>query len=271
MNDQRKVIYEQRADIMDAERVDEVVLDMRHDAINAMVGAACPPGSYPEQWNIAGLKDRIQSVLGLEVPLDDWLQEEAVEPEMIEERLVEMTDKLMTEKMAGGDEAVWRQVEKQILLDRLDFYWKEHLATLDALRQVVFLRAYAQKQPINEYKQEAFGLFEAMLEDIREDVTRILLTSQLRLTPPPPMSLPELPDFLTGHIDPVTGMDDSNDADASARIPELFGSLAGSAFAAEASGGADTSNPYAGMDISRNAPCPCGSGNKYKHCHGAMV
>jgi preprotein translocase subunit SecA len=271
MNDQRKVIYEQRADIMDAERVDEVVLDMRHDAINAMVGAACPPGSYPEQWNIAGLKDRIQSVLGLEVPLDDWLQEEAVEPEMIEERLVEMTDKLMTEKMAGGDEAVWRQVEKQILLDRLDFYWKEHLATLDALRQVVFLRAYAQKQPINEYKQEAFGLFEAMLEDIREDVTRILLTSQLRLTPPPPMSLPELPDFLTGHIDPFTGMDDSNDADASARIQELFGSLAGSAFAAEASGGADTSNPYAGMDISRNAPCPCGSGNKYKHCHGAMV
>jgi preprotein translocase subunit SecA len=271
MNDQRKVIYEQRADIMDAERVDEVVLDMRHDAINAMVGAACPPGSYPEQWNIAGLKDRIQSVLGLEVPLDDWLQEEAVEPEMIEERLVEMTDKLMTEKMAGGDESVWRQVEKQILLDRLDFYWKEHLATLDALRQVVFLRAYAQKQPINEYKQEAFGLFEAMLEDIREDVTRILLTSQLRLTPPPPMSLPELPDFLTGHIDPFTGMDDSNDADASARIQELFGSLAGSAFAAEASGGADTSNPYAGMDISRNAPCPCGSGNKYKHCHGAMV
>jgi len=136
----------------------------------------------------------------------------------------------------------------------------------------VFLRAYAQKQPINEYKQEAFGLFETMLEDIREDVTRILMTSQLRLTPPPPMSLPELPDFLTGHIDPFTGADDSNDADGSARIPELFGSLAGSPFAAQASGGADAgNNPYGGMDISRNAPCPCGSGQKYKHCHGAMV
>jgi preprotein translocase subunit SecA len=271
MNDQRKVIYEQRADIMDAERVDDVVLDMRHDAINAMVGAACPPGSYPEQWDIEGLKAKVLNVLGVEAPLEDWLQEEAVEPEMIEERLVAMTDKLMADKMAEGDESIWRQVEKQILLDRLDFYWKEHLATLDALRQVVFLRAYAQKQPINEYKQEAFGLFETMLEDIREDVTRILMTSQLRLAPPPPMSLPELPDFLTGHIDPFTGADDSNDGDGSERIPELFGALAGSAFAAESSGGADSNNPYAGMDISRNAPCPCGSGNKYKHCHGAMV
>jgi len=271
MNDQRKVIYEQRADIMDAERVDDVVLDMRHDAINAMVGAACPPGSYPEQWDIEGLKAKVLNVLGFEAPFEDWLQEEAVEPEMIEERLVAMTDKLMADKMAEGDESIWRQVEKQILLDRLDFYWKEHLATLDALRQVVFLRAYAQKQPINEYKQEAFGLFETMLEDIREDVTRILMTSQLRLAPPPPMSLPELPDFLTGHIDPFTGADDSNDGDGSERIPELFGALAGSAFAAESSGGADSNNPYAGMDISRNAPCPCGSGNKYKHCHGAMV
>ena len=271
MNDQRKVIYEQRADIMDAERVDDVVLDMRHDAINAMVGAACPPGSYPEQWDIEGLKAKVLNVLGFEAPFEDWLQEEAVEPEMIEERLVAMTDKLMADKMAEGDESIWRQVEKQILLDRLDFYWKEHLATLDALRQVVFLRAYAQKQPINEYKQEAFGLFENMLEDIREDVTRILLTSQLRLTPPPPMGLPELPDFLTGHIDPFTGIDDSADGDGSARIPEMFGALAGTTFAAAEAGGADRENPYAGMDVSRNAPCPCGSGQKYKHCHGAVA
>jgi preprotein translocase subunit SecA len=271
MNDQRKVVYEQRAEIMDADRVDDVVVDMRHDAINAMVGTACPPGSYPEQWGIEALKAKIQSVLGIEPPIDDWLQEDAVEPEMIEQRLVEMTDKLMADKMGENDDAVWRQVEKQILLDRLDFYWKEHLSTLDALRQVVFLRAYAQKQPINEYKQEAFGLFENMLEDIREDVTRILLTSQLRLTPPPPMQLPELPDFLTGHIDPFTGMDDSSDADGSSRIPELFGALAGTSFAAEAAGGPAQANPYATMDISRNAPCPCGSGQKYKHCHGAMV
>jgi preprotein translocase subunit SecA len=270
MNDQRKVVYEQRADIMDAERVDDVVVDMRHDAINAMVGTACPPGSYPEQWDLEGLNAKVQSVLGIEPPLEDWRKEEAVEPEMIEQRLVEIADKIMADKMAEGDETVWHQVEKQILLDRLDYYWKEHLSTLDALRQVVFLRAYAKQQPINEYKREAFGLFENMLEDIREDVTRILMTSQLRLTPPP-MQLPDLPDFLTGHIDPFTGMDDSSDADGSARIPELFGALAGTSFAAEGAGGAGHDNPYVAMDISRNAPCPCGSGQKYKHCHGAMV
>jgi preprotein translocase subunit SecA len=271
MNDQRKVVYEQRSEIMDSERVDDVVVDMRHDAINAMVGTACPPGSYPENWDIEGLTAKIKDVLGVEAPLQDWLQEDAVEPEMIEERLVATTDQIMAGKIAENDDAVWRQVEKQVLLDRLDFHWKEHLATLDALRQVVFLRAYAQKQPINEYKQEAFGLFEVMLETIREDVTRILLTSQLRIAPPQPVGLPELPDFLTGHIDPFTGMDDSADGDASARIPEMFGALAGTTFAAAEAGGADRDNPYAGMEVSRNAPCPCGSGQKYKHCHGAAA
>jgi len=270
MNDQRKVVYEQRSEIMDSSAVDDVVVDMRHDAINAMVGTACPPGSYPEQWGIDALKAKVNDVLGIEPPIDQWLQEDAVEPDMIEHRLVDMTDKIMADKIAENDETVWRQVEKQVLLDRLDYHWKEHLATLDALRQVVFLRAYAQKQPINEYKQEAFGLFEVMLETIREDVTRILLTSQLRLAPPP-MSLPELPDFLTGHIDPFTGMDDSADGDGSARVPEMFGALAGAPFAAQAAGGADRDNPYEAMEISRNAPCPCGSGQKYKHCHGAMA
>jgi preprotein translocase subunit SecA len=110
-----------------------------------------------------------------------------------------------------------------------------------------------------------------MLEAIREDITRVLMTAQLRVQAPPPVDLPELPDFLTGHIDPFTGMDDSADGDGSARVPELFGALAGSAFAAEGPGGADHENPYAGMGLSRNAPCPCGSGTKYKHCHGAAA
>jgi preprotein translocase subunit SecA len=176
----------------------------------------------------------------------------------------------MQAKIGETDSSIWRQVEKQVLLDRLDHHWKEHLATLDALRQAVFLRAYAQKQPINEYKQEAFGLFESMLEAIREDVTRILLTSQLRVAPPPPPVLPDLPDFLTGHIDPLTGFDNSADGDGSAARAALFGSLAGSP-RAEASPGGAASNPFEGQDISRNAPCPCGSGNKYKHCHGALV
>ncbi|BBC72882.1 preprotein translocase subunit SecA [Altererythrobacter sp. B11] len=270
MNDQRKVVYEQRAEIMDSERVDDVVLEMRHDAINAIVGTACPPGSYPEQWDLAGLKEKIGDILGVEPPLEDWLEEDAVDPELIEQRLLDIASEKMATKMADNDETIWRQVEKSILLDRLDYHWKEHLATLDALRQVVFLRAYAQKQPINEYKQEAFGLFENMLETIREDVTRVLMTMELRLAPPPPpIDLPELPDFLTGHVDPFSGEDDSNDGDGSAGREALFGALAGSPMAAVGPGGSNRENPYAGMDISRNAPCPCGSGNKYKHCHGA--
>ncbi len=262
MNDQRKVIYEQRADIMDAETLDDVVEDMRHDTVNALVGDACPPGSYPEQWNIDGLKARSLEVLGLELPIESWLGEDGIEPHDLEERLAAASDAKMASKM-GEDSAIWRQVEKQILLDRLDHYWKEHLATLDALRQVVFLRAYAQKQPINEYKEEAFGLFEKMLEAIREDVTKILMNSELRM--PDPVDLPELPDFLTSHIDPFTG-----ENDAMGRAPgaeAMMGALGGGAAALAAPGGAD---PYADMGLSRNALCPCGSGQKYKHCHGAV-
>jgi preprotein translocase subunit SecA len=209
MNDQRKVIYSQRADIMDADAVDDVVVDMRHDTVNAIVGDACPPGSYPEQWDLEGLRARVQDVLAVDAPVDDWVAEDGIEPDMIEERIVALTDAHVEKLRAGNDPEVWLQVEKSVLLERLDHYWKEHLATLDALRQVVFLRAYAQKQPINEYKQEAFGLFEKMLETIREDVTRILSTSELSMQSPMPMDLPELPDFLMGHIDPFTGEDDA--------------------------------------------------------------
>ncbi|PEQ11723.1 preprotein translocase subunit SecA [Novosphingobium sp. PC22D] len=268
MNDQRKVVYEQRADIMDAETVDDIVADMRADTVNAIVGAACPPGSYPEHWDIEALKARALDTLAVEVPIEAWIEEDGMEPELIEERLAALASEHMDAKMAKDDPSVWRQVEKSVLLDRIDHHWKEHLATLDALRQVVFLRAYAQKTPINEYKQEAFGLFERMLETIREDVTRILSVSELRM--PEPIELPELPDFLTGHIDPLTGLDNSDDGDGSAQRAALFGSLAGSAQAAASPGGAGD-NPYADMPISRNAPCPCGSGNKYKHCHGALA
>ena len=261
MNDQRKVIYEQRADIMDADALDDVVQDMRHDTVNALVGDACPPGSYPEQWNIDGLKARVLDVLGSDAPIDDWLREDGIEPHDIEQRLAAAADAKMADKM-GGDASIWRQVEKQILLERLDHYWKEHLATLDALRQVVFLRAYAQKTPINEYKQEAFGLFERMLEAIREDVTRVLMLSVLQM--PETASLPELPDFLTGHIDSISFDDASN-----ARTPgsaAMMGALGTGSAVLAAPGQGD---PYAGMGLSRNAPCPCGSGEKYKHCHGA--
>ncbi|ABD26430.1 protein translocase subunit secA [Novosphingobium aromaticivorans DSM 12444] len=267
MNDQRKVIYEQRADIMDAEAVGDVVTDMRHDTVNAIVGDACPPGSYPEQWDVESLKARVRDVLGIEIPLDDWFQEEAIEPDTIEERIQQLADAHMDTKITEVDASAWRSLEKSILLERLDHHWKEHLATLDALRQVVFLRAYAQKTPINEYKQEAFGLFEKMLDAIREDVTRILMTSEIRLRPVEEFQLPELPDFLTSHIDPFTG---ENDAAPLAPAPSMFGALPPQAGGA-LSGGFPDGDPFAGQGISRNAPCPCGSGQKYKHCHGVAA
>ncbi|MEM7779947.1 MAG: preprotein translocase subunit SecA [Pseudomonadota bacterium] len=269
MNDQRKVIYEQRAEIMDSETVDDVVVDMRHDTINSIVYSNCPFGSYPEQWNVEGLKEKLDEVFGITVPIEEWLEEDQVEQEIIEERIRKQTDEMMEAKVANYELADWRGAEKQTLLEQLDYHWKEHLATLDALRQVIWMRGIAQKQPINEYKQEAFALFETLLETLREHVTARLFKGELRVVRPMAEALPDLPDFLTGHIDPLTGLDNSNDGDGSADRPELFGSLAGSPRAAAGPGGAITENPYAHLNISRNAPCPCGSGNKYKHCHGA--
>jgi preprotein translocase subunit SecA len=270
MNDQRKVIYEQRADIMDANTVGDVVIDMRHDTINALVGDACPPGSYPEQWDVETLQARCAEVLGLTVPIDEWMHEDHLEPSVIDERICAAADAQMEVRMAGFEPDAWANLEKAILLERLDHHWKEHLATLDALRQVVFLRAYAQKTPINEYKQEAFGLFEKMLDAIREDVTRILMTAEFRMTQPEPPVLPDLPDFLTmpgtlfSHVDPLTGEDDSRPIPSAASALGMIGAQ-GPGQAAIAG------DPWAGQDISRNAQCPCGSGQKYKHCHGAAA
>ena len=267
MNEQRKVIYEQRADIMDADTVGDVVTDMRAETVNVIVGDACPPNSYPEQWDVAGMKTRLAEVMNLEPPIDAWLLEESVDPEVLEERIRAMADEAIAQKSADLDAETWTSVEKSILLQNLDHHWKEHLATLDALRQVVHLRAYAQKTPINEYKQEAFSLFQRMLETIREDVTKTIAHAQFQMQAP--VGLPELPDFITTHFDPFTGEDNSNDFDAGTRghitsqmaplqIPQPQ----------ESDIGEDPAN-WEGV-VSRNAPCPCGSGRKYKQCHGAV-
>ncbi|MES3152846.1 preprotein translocase subunit SecA [Sphingomonas faeni] len=267
MNEQRKVIYEQRADIMDADTVGDVVTDMRAETVNVIVGDACPPNSYPEQWDVAGMKTRLAEVMNLEPQIDAWLLEESVDPEVLEERIRAMADEAIAQKSADLDAETWTSVEKSILLQNLDHHWKEHLATLDALRQVVHLRAYAQKTPINEYKQEAFSLFQRMLETIREDVTKTIAHAQFQMQAP--VGLPELPDFITTHFDPFTGEDNSNDFDAGTRghitstmpplqIPQPQ----------EADIGEDPAN-WEGV-VSRNAPCPCGSGRKYKQCHGAV-
>ncbi|MDB5672232.1 MAG: secA [Alphaproteobacteria bacterium] len=266
MNDQRKVIYEQRADIMDSDTVGDVVSDMRIEVVNAIVGEACPPNSYPEQWEIGLLKERLLEVFGLEPSIDEWLKEEAVEPEMFVERIQAMVDQNIADKIVDIPPESYVQVEKSILLQSLDHHWKEHLAMLDALRQVIHLRAYAQKKPIDEYKREAFHQFERMLIQIREDVTRTISLATFSMAPPEYADFPPLPDFITTHIDPMTSDDDSADIDAGtgnilSRLPPL-----------------QMPKPDlpagVGLDemerVSRNAPCPCGSGLKYKHCHGQL-
>jgi len=267
MNDQRKVIYEQRSDIMDADTVDDVVVDMRAETVNGLIADACPPDTYPEQWNVAGLKQRVSDVLGLEPDFDAWLAEDAVDPEILEQRLQELADAAVAAKVEELDLESWKQVEKSILLQSLDHHWKEHLATLDALRQVIHLRAYAQKTPINEYKQEAFTLFERMLSAIREDVTRIIAHAQFAQEPP---ELPQMPDFVTTHFDALTGLDNSDDIDGydrgliTTRIPPM--QMIQPDMNEEL--GDDPAN---WTQVSRNAPCPCGSGRKFKHCHGALT
>jgi preprotein translocase subunit SecA len=264
MNDQRKAIYEQRADIMDAESVSDVITDMRAETAAAIVAVSCPEGTYPEQWDVEGLKEGIDAVFGLQPPIDQWLEEEAVDPHMIAERLQKLADETMAAKLAEVEPERWSEVEKQVLIQTLDQHWKEHLATLDALRQVIHLRSYAQKKPIDEYKQEAFLLFERLLVSIREEVTRTLMRAQVQLEPAP---LPELPDFITQHLDPFSGDDDTADIDAAARglLPPLPPLSNIPQQPLPQSGAADN---VAEASISRNAPCPCGSGKKYKHCHG---
>ena len=264
MNDQRKVIYEQRADIMDAESVSDVINDMRAETAAAIVAVNCPEGTYPEQWNVDDLKESVDAVFGLQPPVDDWLQEEAVDQEMITSRIQTLADEAMAAKTADVEPERWTDIEKQILIQTLDHHWKEHLATLDALRQVIHLRSYAQKKPIDEYKQEAFMLFERLLVSIREEVTRMLMRAQIQIEPAP---LPELPDFITQHLDPLSGDDDTADIDAAARglIPN-FQPI--SSIPQPPMPQRDAAGNVAEAPISRNAPCPCGSGKKYKHCHG---
>jgi preprotein translocase subunit SecA len=268
MNDQRKVIYEQRSDIMDAEAVDDVMDDMLHETVNSIVADHCPPETYPEQWDVDGLKQRTAEVLGLAPDIDSWLTEEEIDPELVETRIADQAVAKFAAKRQSIEPELFRQIEKQILLQNLDHHWKEHLSTLDALRQVIYLRAYAQKNPISEYKQESFGLFERMLSAIREDVVKTVATNEFRVEQPlDEDGLPELPEFLTTHFDPFTGEDDSDDIDAASL--GLVSTTIPNRQVATNPGEGDpfASNP----NLRRNDPCPCGSGQKYKHCHGALA
>src|SRR4029079_18021897 len=185
MNDQRRAIFEQRIDLMGQETVTDTVADMRHEVIDDLVSKHIPEKAYPEQWDVQGLKEPVASVLGLELPLEDWAKEEGIADEEVRERLIKAADEQAAQRAVRFGPEIMRQVEKAVLLQTLDHLWREHLVTLEHLRQVIGFRGYAQRDPLNEYKTEAFELFRAMLARLREVVTGQLMHIEIVQRPPP--------------------------------------------------------------------------------------
>ena len=230
MNDQRTVIFEQRKEIMRSGDVQDTVTDMRREAVSQIVERSVPAGTFSDQWNAAQLQEDSQRVLGVEVPAEEWFAEDGVAETEIEERLTDMSDRYMAEKAVRIGPDTMRMAEKSLLLQVLDQQWKQHLLSLEQLRQGISLRAYAQKDPLNEYKREAFAMFEGLLAGLRETVTMVLSHVEVRQPEPEPGA--------------------AEQASEAQRQPAAM---------------------PANRKVSRNEPCPCGSGKKYKHCHGKLT
>jgi preprotein translocase subunit SecA len=288
MNDQRKVVYEQRRDIMMAQDVAATVADMRLDSIAEAVARAIPENSLPEQWDLAGLHAECLRLLALDLALADWAKEEGIAGDAIEERIIEASDRKMAEKAANYGLDLMRMAEKSLLLQLLDQTWKDHLLSLDHLRQGINLRAYAQRDPLNEYKREAFELFEEMLVSLRQQITSVLSHVELRMEPPPPpppifseLSFgepgPAEREMAMAETAPSPGPRGRAPMPAGAARPRprrgngfADGELASNGDGRERGGPRQAAPraPWAGTP--RNAACPCGSGKKFKHCHGRI-
>ncbi len=249
MNDQRKAVFAQRLEFIRGEGVDETIEDMRAHVIEDLAGETMPEKAYPEEWDLEGLKQGLRGLFSFAVPVEAWAQEEGISAEAMTARLMQQAEEICASKRQDYGSALMREAERTILLQTLDVEWREHLQKLEHLRQVIGLRGYGQRDPLNEYKNEAFTLFEAMLARLREDVTRYILRMEISREPaeklaPPPMEL--------HHAPPPPSMPIAmNPAANPARLPA----------SARASGAAKSKT-------GRNDPCPCGSGRKYKHCHG---
>ena len=271
MNDQRKVIYEQRIELMRGTDVSDTVTDMRHEVTEDMIARAIPEKAYPEEWDIPLLHEETLRVLALDLPLADWAKEEGIADEEILERLIDAGDRKMAEKAARFTPEVLRSVEKDQLLIKLDQTWMDHLLSLDHLRQGIGLRAYAQRDPLNEYKTEAFALFETMLNQLRVNVTELMCHMEIQFESPEDLALQTLPglqlDTYETRLDPALMGADAGYADA-----EGYGEVPmGPGTVRYASGeNVDPSDPTTWGKVSRNAPCPCESGKKYKFCHGRL-
>ena len=276
MNDQRKVIFGQRREIMEAQDLEEIVRDMRHQVVDDLVDGYLPPKSYAEQWDSEGLYAAVIERLGINVPVMAWAREEGVDQQTMRERLLAASDTFMAEKTAAFGIETMRNIEKQLLLQTIDGKWREHLLTLEHLRSVVGFRGYAQRDPLNEYKTESFGLFETMLNALRIDVTQKL--GQIR---------PLTQDEQDGMMRQLVAQQQAQQLAAAARaappVPVFAAAVAGAAASVAASvtaaagplairrAGFDEAQPATWGNPGRNDPCPCGSGEKFKHCHGKIT
>ena len=273
MNDQRRVIFEQRVDLMRDETVTETIAGMRHEMIDALVAKHIPEKVYAEQWDVKGLHDEVQSLLNMDVPVTDWAKEEGIADEEMRERLLRTADEAAAARTARFTPEIMRQVEKAVLLQTLDHLWREHLVTLDHLRQVIGFRAYAQRDPLNEYKSESFELFQGMLSRLREAVTTQIMRVEI-VQQAPPLPTGDLERMQASHVDPLTGQTDweawGADQQQPANAEPAGGQLLTAAGAAVATQ-VDPDNPATWGKVQRNALCPCGSGKKYKHCHGRLA
>jgi len=257
MNDQRKVIFEQRKELMDAESISETTEDMRHEVVDGLVKLHIPERAYAEQWNVADLKKDVQAYLNLDLPIEEWAAEEGIAEDDIHTRILDAADNLANERAERFGAEVMTYVEKSVVLQTLDHLWREHLVNLDHLRSVVGFRGYAQRDPLQEYKSEAFELFQALLANLRQAVMtqlmRVEIVREAATTPEP-----ELPEGMQAHhIDASTGDDEFEQSDVE---------LAAGVVAPEDRNPDDEST---WGKVGRNETCPCGSGKKYKHCHGA--
>jgi preprotein translocase subunit SecA len=262
MNDQRKVIFEQRIELMQEADVSSTVADMRYSVIEDLVGKHIPENAYPEQWDAKGLKESVEKVLTLQLPIDEWVKEEGIAEEEVRERITRAADEHMAAKVAKYSADIMRYVEKSVLLQTLDHLWREHLVMLDHLRQVIGLRGYGQRDPLNEYKSEAFTLFDTLLTRLREAVAAQLMRVEVMSQPPP---MEPLPPMQAHHVNPITGEDELSLA------PAQIAAQAAMAASSANPAARNTSDPASWGKVGRNEPCPCGSGKKYKHCHGKLA
>ncbi|WP_337189306.1 preprotein translocase subunit SecA [Phenylobacterium sp.] len=256
INDQRKAVFEQRQEFMDAQDLSEIIGEFRTDTIADLVNRHLPPKAYAEQWDVEGLKAQVQHYLGLDLPIAEWAAEEGIANEEIEERITQASDARVAEREALLSSDRMRMVEKSFLLQTIDLQWREHLMHIDHLRTVIGLRGYGQRDPLNEFKTEAFSLFEKLLVDLRQTTTRWLMNVEIAFEEP--AQPPPQPTFEV-HLDPFTGEN------------EVDGSVPDGVAAAQRQALPVSALPDGWEDTGRNQPCPCGSGKKFKHCHGALV